>query len=157
MDLIEKMDLIEGNKAPDFTLENQDKKQVSLKDFEGKKVVLFFYPKDDTPGCTKESIEFSERLSNFEKKGAVILGISADSVSSHQSFCSKYQLNITLLSDTEKKVIQQYGIWKEKKMYGKVSMGIARTTFLIDESQHIVKIWNSVKPEGHAQSVLESL
>lgn len=151
------MNLKEGQKAPGFTLLNQDQEKISLTDFSGKKVVLFFYPKDDTPGCTKESIAFSELLNSFQEKGAVILGVSADSVDSHQKFCKKYSLNITLLSDPDKSVIQAYGVWQEKKMYGKVSMGIVRSTFLINENQDIQKMWSSVQVEGHADAVLKVL
>lgn len=149
--------LKEGSKAPDFTLQTDEGKKVSLKDFAGKKVVLYFYPKDDTPGCTKEACSFTENLGSVTKTGAVVLGVSADSVESHQNFKKKYGLNFPLLSDPDREVIEKYGVWKEKNMYGKKSMGIERTTFLIDKEGRIAHIFPRVKVDGHTAEVLEKL
>ena len=146
-----------GEEAPDFTLETDDGKQVSLKDYRGKKIVLYFYPKDGTPGCTTEALEFRDIAEQFAKEGAVILGISKDSVTSHQKFKEKHQLPFTLLSDPESKVLNEYGVWKEKVLYGKKYMGTERTTFLINEKGTITKIYTKVKPEGHAQTCLLDL
>lgn len=146
-----------GKKAPDFSLENQDGKKISLKDFTGKKVVLYFYPKDDTSGCTKEACSFSENLPKFSKIDAVILGVSPDSVKSHKKFSEKYKLKIDLLADEDKKVIEKYGVWKEKSMYGRKYMGVERTTFVIDEKGKIKTIFNKVKVDGHDKEVLEAL
>jgi thioredoxin-dependent peroxiredoxin len=146
-----------GEEAPDFTLETDEEKQVSLKDYRGKKVVLYFYPKDGTPGCTTEALEFKDVTEEFAKEGAVILGISKDSVKSHQKFKEKHQLPFTLLSDPEAKVLSEYGVWKEKVLYGRKFMGTERTTFLIDEKGIIRKIYRKVKPEGHAQVCLLDL
>jgi thioredoxin-dependent peroxiredoxin len=146
-----------GEEAPDFTLETDEEKRVSLKDYRGKKVVLYFYPKDGTPGCTTEALEFKDVTEEFAKEGVVILGISKDSVQSHQKFKEKYQLPFTLLSDPEAKVLNEYGVWKEKVLYGRKFMGTERTTFLIDEKGIIRKIYKKVKPEGHAQVCLLDL
>jgi thioredoxin-dependent peroxiredoxin len=146
-----------GSKAPQFTLESQDGKKVSLKDLAGKKVVLYFYPKDDTPGCTKEACSFTDNFAKFKKEGAVVLGVSADSVDSHKKFEKKYDLGITLLSDPQKEVINKYGVWKEKNMYGRKMMGIERTTFLIDGDGKIARIFPKVKVDGHSEKVLEEL
>ena len=146
-----------GEEAPDFTLETDDGKQVSLKDYRGKKIVLYFYPKDGTPGCTTEALEFRDIAEQFAKEGAVILGISKDSVTSHRKFKEKHQLPFTLLSDPESKVLNEYGVWKEKVLYGRKFMGTERTTFLIDEKGIIRKIYTKVKPEGHAQTCLLDL
>jgi peroxiredoxin Q/BCP len=146
-----------GSKAPQFTLESQDGAKVSLKEFLGKKVVLYFYPKDDTPGCTKEACSFTDNFAKFKKQGAVLLGISADSVDSHKKFQRKHNLSITLLSDPKKEVINNYGVWKEKNMYGKKIMGIERTTFLIDENGKIARVFPKVKVDGHTEKVLEEL
>ncbi len=146
-----------GEEAQDFTLETDEEKQVSLKDYRGKKVVLYFYPKDGTLGCTTEALEFKETAKEFAKEGAVILGISKDSVKSHQKFKEKHQLPFTLLSDSEAKVLNAYGVWKEKVLYGRKFMGTERTTFLIDEQGIIRKIYRKVKPEGHAQACLLDL
>jgi len=124
---------------------------------EGKKVILYFYPKDDTPGCTTEACQFNEILPNFQRTEAVVLGISADTPESHKKFAEKYNLNFTLLSDPDKEVIQKYGVWKEKNMYGKKTFGIVRTTFIIDEEGKIRKIYNNVKADGHAQKVIEDI
>ena len=146
-----------GKKAPDFSLLNQDEKKISLKDFIGQKVVLYFYPKDDTSGCTKEACSFSDDLPKFSKIDAVILGVSPDSVKSHKKFSEKYKLKFDLLADDEKKVVEKYGVWKEKSMYGRKYMGVERTTFIIDEKGKIKKIFNKVKVDGHNKEVLEAL
>ena len=146
-----------GKKAPDFSLLNQDEKKISLKDFIGQKVVLYFYPKDDTSGCTKEACSFSDDLPKFSKIDAVILGVSPDSVKSHKKFSEKYKLKFDLLADEEKKVVEKYGVWKEKSMYGRKYMGVERTTFIIDENGKIKKIFNKVKVDGHNKEVLEAL
>jgi peroxiredoxin Q/BCP len=146
-----------GKKAPDFSLLNQDEKEISLKDFIGQKVVLYFYPKDDTSGCTKEACSFSDDLPKFSKIDAVILGVSPDSVKSHKKFSEKYKLKFDLLADDEKKVVEKYGVWKEKSMYGRKYMGVGRTTFIIDENGKIKKIFNKVKVDGHNKEVLEAL
>jgi len=146
-----------GKKAPDFSLLNQDEKKISLKDFIGQKVVLYFYPKDDTSGCTKEACSFSDDLPKFSKIDAAILGVSPDSVKSHKKFSEKYKLKFDLLSDDEKKVVEKYGVWKEKSMYGRKYMGVERTTFIIDENGKIEKIFNKVKVDGHNKEVLEAL
>lgn len=149
--------LKEGDKAPEFTLKDTNGKTVSLKDFRGKKVVLYFYPKDDTPGCTKEACSFRDNLPAFGDLNAVVLGVSADTEESHRKFTSKYNLPFTLLSDPDKKVIQEYGVWKEKNMYGKKSMGIERTTFVIDEQGRIMKVFPKVKVDGHVEEVMEAI
>lgn len=146
-----------GEEAPDFTLQTDEEKQVSLKGYRGKKVILYFYPKDGTSGCTTEALEFKDSAKQFAKEGAVILGISKDSVKSHREFKEKHQLPFTLLSDSEAKVLDAYGVWKEKNLYGKKFMGTERTTFLIDEKGIIRKIYRKVKPQGHAQSCLLDL
>lgn len=146
-----------GDKAPDFSLDSDEGRKISLKDLQGKKVVLYFYPKDDTPGCTKEACSFTENFDRIKKSGAVVLGVSADSVESHKKFKTKYGLNFPLLSDPEREVIKKYDVWKEKNMYGKKSMGVERTTFVIDESGKIGHIFPRVKVEGHTEEVLEKL
>jgi thioredoxin-dependent peroxiredoxin len=146
-----------GKKAPDFSLYNQDEKKISLKDYFGKKVILYFYPKDDTSGCTKEACSFRDNIPKFSKTDAVILGISPDSVKSHKKFSEKYKLPFNLLADEEKKVIELYGVWKEKSMYGRKYMGVERTTFVIDGKGKIKMIFNKVKVEGHENEVLEAL
>ncbi len=147
-----------GDKAPDFKLLNDKGEEVSLSQFIGKKeVVLYFYPKDNTPGCTTEACSFRDNLPKFTSKNAVILGISPDSVKSHQGFIQKQNLNFNLLSDPESKVAKAYGAWGEKSMYGKKYMGILRTTFLIGKDGKIKKVFEKVKPEGHAQEVLAAL
>lgn len=146
-----------GDKAPAFTLKNDADGDVSLKDFKGKFVVLYFYPKDDTPGCTKEACEFRDLEKKFKNKNAVILGVSADPVTAHVKFKEKYGLPFQLLSDPSKKMIEAYGVWKEKSMYGKKYMGIERTTFLIDPEGKIQKIFPKVKVDGHVEEVLASL
>jgi peroxiredoxin Q/BCP len=146
-----------GSKAPSFSLQSDEGKNINLKDFAGKKVVLYFYPKDDTPGCTREACSFAENASALRKEGAVVLGVSADSVPSHQKFKTKYKLNFPLLSDPDRATIQKYGVWKEKNMYGKKMMGVERTTFIIDEEGKIAHIFPKVKVDGHTEKVLEKL
>ena len=146
-----------GMQAPAFSLADKDGKMVSLSDFLGKKVVLYFYPKDNTPGCTRQACAFAAAYSEFEKKNAVVIGISKDSVSSHEKFAEKYNLPFILLSDPELQAIQAYGVWQEKKLYGKTSMGVVRTTFLIDEQGKIMKVMPKVKPDINAVEVLELL
>jgi len=146
-----------NDKAPEFTLLDQDENKVSLKDFRGKTVVLYFYPRADTPGCTKESCEFRDTDRKIQKAGAMILGISADTPKAQKKFQEKYHLPFTLLADTEKKVCNAFGVIKEKNMYGRKVMGIARTTFIIGPDGRIAHIFNNVKPEGHAEQVLEYL
>lgn len=144
-----------GMKAPDFTLKDKDENSVSLSDFAGKKVVLYFYPKDNTPGCTRQACAFAGAYGEFEKKGVVVIGISKDSVQSHVKFAEKYSLPFVLLSDPELSAIKAYGVWQEKKLYGKVSMGVVRTTFVIDEQGIIEKIMPKVKPDTNAAEILE--
>ena len=146
-----------GKKAPDFTLLDQDGQKVSFKDFIGKKVVLYFYPKDNTSGCTKEACNFRDDFPKFKKSDAVIIGISPDSVNSHKKFAEKYNLPFTLLSDEDKKVLEKYKVWKEKSMYGRKYMGVERTTYVIDENGKIKKIFNKVKVDGHNKEVMEAL
>lgn len=146
-----------GDRAPEFTLMSQNEEPVSLKDFRGQKVVLYFYPKDDTPGCTKEACSFNDQRSAIKKKGAVVLGVSADPVASHLKFSQKYGLRFPLLSDPEKKVIKAYGVWKEKKLYGRTFMGIVRTTVIIDERGKIAAIFPNVKVDGHSEKILQAL
>ncbi len=146
-----------GDHAPDFTLPGNGGRTISLSSFSGRPLVLYFYPKDDTTGCTTEAISFSQLLPEFEKSGASIVGVSADSVKKHDNFVSKRQLTIALGSDEDTAVSQAYGVWKEKSMYGKTYMGIERTTFLIDAAGHIVRIWPKVKVAGHAEEVLAAV
>lgn len=149
--------LEEGKKAPAFSLFNQDGNKISLKDISGKKIVLYFYPKDDTSGCTKEACSFRDAFPKFKKSDAIILGVSPDSVKSHKKFAEKYDLNFDLLADEDKKVVQLYNVWKEKSMYGKKYMGVERTTFIINEKGKIKKIFSKVKVDGHEKEVLEAL
>jgi len=146
-----------GAKAPDFTLKDKDGNDVSLKDFYGKKVVLYFYPKDNTPGCTKQACAFAGTYKGFEELGVQVIGISKDSVKSHANFAAKYNLPFILLADPELQAIQAYDVWKEKKLYGKVSMGVVRTTYIIDESGVIEKVMAKVKPDSNAAEILEYL
>lgn len=146
-----------GTTAPDFTLPDQNGELHSLKDYRGQKVILYFYPKDNTSGCTKQACGFAERYPQIREKGAVVLGVSRDSVKSHKNFETKYELPFTLLSDTERTVIEAYDVWKEKKNYGKVSMGIVRTTYLIDEEGVIVMASDKVKAADNSQQMLEAL
>jgi peroxiredoxin Q/BCP len=149
--------LEEGSIAPDFKLPSDSGETVSLKDFRGKKVVLYFYPKDDTSGCTLEAKNFRDEFARFKRKGAVILGVSRDTVASHVKFRDKYELPFPLLSDPTGEVCEKYGVWKEKSMYGRKYMGIERTTFLIDEKGRVEKVFPKVKVEGHCGEVLEAL
>ena len=146
-----------GTKAPDFTLPDQDGNMHSLRDYQGKKVILYFYPKDNTAGCSKQACGYSENAPQFTEKGAVILGVSKDSVASHKKFEEKFGLPFTLLSDPELSVIEPYGIWQEKKNYGKVYMGVARTTYLINEEGIIEKVVKSVKAAENPQQMLNML
>lgn len=146
-----------GTKAPEFTLPDQNGEMKSLADFRGKKVVLYFYPKDMTAGCTKQACAFGELYPQFMEKGAVVLGVSKDSVASHKKFEEKYGLPFTLLSDTEKEVIQAYDVWKEKKNYGKVTMGVVRSTYLIDEEGMIIKAFGNVKAVDNPGKMLEEI
>lgn len=143
--------------APDFTLPQSDGTQVTLSELKGGLVVLFFYPRDDTPGCTKESIAFSEGLEAFVAAGAKVFGISKDSVTSHAKFAAKRDLTVPLLSDEHGSVCEDYGVWKEKNMYGKKYMGIERTTYLIDAKGDVAKVWPKVKVPGHADAVLAAV
>ena len=155
--LEEKTMLEVGMKAPDFTLFDKDGKAVSLSDFFGKKVVLYFYPKDNTPGCTRQACAFAGAYKQFEAMGVEVVGISKDSVASHVKFAEKYNLPFVLLSDPELSAIQAYGVWQEKKLYGKVSIGVVRTTFIIDEQGMIQKVMPKVKPDTNAAEILEAL
>ncbi len=146
-----------NTKAPDFSLPDQNGEMHSLEEYRGKKVVLYFYPRDNTPGCTKQACGFGELYPRFLEKGAVVLGISKDSVASHKKFEEKYGLPFTLLSDTELSAIQAYDVWKEKNMYGKKSMGVVRTTYLIDENGMIVKALGKVKTAENPQQMLDLL
>ena len=146
-----------GDVAPNFCLENQDGEEICLKDFRGKWVVLYFYPKDNTSGCTREAVEFTENLEEFEKQGAVVLGISKDSVKSHKKFAEKHKLKVTLLSDPEHEIIEKYGAWKLKKGYGREYYGTERSTFLIDPDGVIRHIWKNVKVKGHVEEVRKTL
>lgn len=147
----------EGSKAPDFTLSADDGKKVSLGDFQGKYVVLYFYPKDDTPGCTKEACAFRDARTDIEKLGAVVLGVSPDSVESHVKFRDKFSLNFPLLADPDHAVAEKYGAWREKNMYGKKSMGVQRSTFLIAPDGKLAKVWKRVSVDGHDTAVLEAV
>ena len=146
-----------GTKAPDFTLNDKDGKAVSLSDFMGKKVVLYFYPKDNTPGCTRQACAFAAAYEDFKTLDAVVIGVSKDSEASHRKFAEKYGLPFILLSDPGLKAIQAYGVWQEKKNYGKVSMGVVRSTFIIDEKGLIEKVMPKVKPDTNAAEILAYL
>ena len=146
-----------GEKAPAFTLEDQSGKTVKLSDLKGKKVVLYFYPKDDTPGCTREACAFRDEHSALKKAGAVVLGVSPDSGPSHAKFAGKYKLPFPLLADPDHAVSEKYGAWGEKSLYGRKFMGITRSTFLIDESGKLSRVWPRVKVDGHVDQVLEAV
>lgn len=146
-----------GTKAPEFVLSDGEGKEVKLSDFLGQKVVLYFYPKDSTPGCTRQACAFAGAYEAFRQKNVQVIGISRDSVASHQRFAEKYGLPFILLSDPERKAIEAYGVWQEKKNYGKVSMGVVRTTFIIDENGLIEKVMPKVKPDTNAAEILEYL
>ncbi|MCA9174799.1 MAG: thioredoxin-dependent thiol peroxidase [Planctomycetales bacterium] len=147
----------EGDKAPAFSLKSDQGQTVRLSQFKGSPVVLYFYPKDDTPGCTKEACAFRDRSAELKKLGAVVLGVSPDTVASHVKFRDKYELNFPLLEDAEHAVAEKYGAWREKNMYGKKSMGVQRSTFLIGPDGKVVKVWKRVKVDGHDDQVLEAL
>lgn len=149
--------LAEGTKAPAFELPDQNGTIHTLEEYRGKRVILYFYPKDNTAGCTRQACGFAERYPQFLEKGAVVLGVSKDSVKSHKNFETKYELPFTLLSDPERKVIEAYDVWKEKRNYGKVSMGVVRTTYLIDEDGMIIKAMDKVKAADNPQQMLEIL
>ncbi len=146
-----------GDPAPDFTLQADDGREVSLRDFRGKKVVLYFYPKDNTPGCTREANSFNEKFEELTRRGIVVLGVSRDSVKSHQKFKEKYGLKFPLLSDPDGKVCEMYGVLGEKKRFGRTYIGIFRTTFLIGEDGNILHVFEKVKPDNHATEVLQKL
>ncbi|MBE6403253.1 MAG: thioredoxin-dependent thiol peroxidase [Lentisphaerae bacterium] len=143
--------------APDFTLPDADNNMVSLRDFRGKKAVLYFYPKDNTPGCTRQACAFAENFAEFRERDIAVIGISKDSVESHRKFAEKYNLPFILLSDPTLEVLKAYGVWQEKKLYGKVSMGVVRTTFIIDENGMIEKVMPKVKPDTNATEILDAL
>ena len=146
-----------GIKAPEFTLNDKDGRSVSLSDFLGKKVVLYFYPKDNTPGCTRQACAFAGAYEEFKNRNIEVIGVSKDSVASHVKFAEKYNLPFILLSDPELEAIKAYGVWQEKKLYGKVSMGVVRTTFIIDENGNIQKIMPKVKPDTNAAEILAEI
>jgi len=146
-----------GDKAPNFTLENDTGQKVSLKDLRGKKVILYFYPKDDTPGCTKEACSFRDSLGSITSKDAVVLGVSNDNINSHKKFRQKYSLNFPLLSDPDKEVSKAYGVYRLKNLYGIKHWGIERSTFLIDEDGNVSKIWRKVRVDGHKDEVVQAL
>jgi peroxiredoxin Q/BCP len=147
----------EGATAPDFSLKADDGREVKLSDFRGRPVVLYFYPKDDTPGCTKEACAFRDRSDELKAKGAALLGVSPDDVKSHGKFRDKYSLNFPLLADTEHQVAESYGAWRERSMYGRKYMGIQRSTFLIDADGKVRTVWQKVDVDGHDQEVLDAL
>ena len=146
-----------GAEAPDFTLKDQNGEDVSLFDFRGKKVVLYFYPKDNTPGCTRQACAFAGLLGEFKKRGVEVIGVSRDSVASHVKFSEKYDLGFRLLSDPDLEAIKAYGVWQEKKLYGKTSFGVVRTTFLIDEDGIVTRVMPKVKPDTNAAEILAEL
>ena len=146
-----------GDKAPNFSLKDKDGNTVSLSDFAGKKVVLYFYPKDNTPGCTRQACAFAGAYGEFKKRGAEVVGISKDSVASHVKFAEKYSLPFILLSDPDRQAIEAYGVWQEKKLYGKTSFGVVRTTFIIGEQGNIEAIMPKVKPDTNASEILAQL
>ena len=147
----------EGKPAPDFELRSDSGETVKLSDFRGRPVVLYFYPKDDTPGCTTEACEFRDAYDGFRERGAEVLGVSPDDVASHGKFKTKYELPFTLLADPEHEVAEKYGVWGERSSYGKTSMGIKRSTFIIDGDGNVARAMLGIKPAGHAEKVLESL
>jgi len=143
-----------GAKAPDFSTTDQSGKKITLKEYRGKKVVLYFYPKDDTPGCTKEACAFRDHFAEFKQLGVEVLGVSVDTEKSHKSFAEKFKLPFTLLADTDKKIVNAYGVWGEKSMYGRKYMGTNRVTYLVNESGHIAAVFPKVKPQEHAEEIL---
>jgi peroxiredoxin Q/BCP len=146
-----------GDQAPQFTLNDGEGNKVKLSDFKGKKVVLYFYPRDLTPGCTIEACAFRDDIGPLKKLGAVVLGVSADTEKTHQKFAAKHSLNFPLLADVDHSMSEKYGAWQEKSMYGKKYWGIARVTYIIDENGKIAKVWPKVKPDGHSQEVIEAI
>lgn len=146
-----------GMKAPEFTLQNKEGEEISLSNFIGQKVIIYFYPKDDTPGCTRQACAFAGSYAEFRQLGAVVIGISKDSIASHQKFAEKYELPFLLLADPEKIAIEGYDVWQEKINYGKASMGVVRTTYIIDENGMIEKVMKNAKPDTNAQEILEYL
>jgi peroxiredoxin Q/BCP len=146
-----------GDKAPDFRATDQDGETVSLKHFRGRRVVLYFYPKDDTPGCTKEACGFRDGYSVFRRRKIDVLGVSVDDPKSHRKFADKYDLPFRLLADTDKKIVKDYGVWGEKSLYGRKFMGIHRVTYVIDEKGKIAAVWPKVKPDGHAEEILAAV
>ncbi len=146
-----------GDAAPEFELQDTNSQAVRLRDLRGKKVVLYFYPRDDTPGCTVEACSFRDNIGALTEAGALVYGVSTDDVASHGKFTSKFDLNFPLLADTDRTTVQDYGVWVERKRYGRTSMGIQRATFLIDEDGRIAKVWATVKPAEHVAQVLEAL
>lgn len=149
-------DLAAGDMAPDFSLPRNGGGTVSLSDFAGKPVILYFYPKDDTSGCTTEAVDFSSLTEEFAKLGATVIGVSPNSVKSHDKFAAKHNLSVVLAADEEHKALEAYGVWKEKSMYGKTYMGVERSTFLIDKSGKVAEVWRKVKVPGHAEAVLKA-
>jgi peroxiredoxin Q/BCP len=147
----------EGKKAPDFTLPGDGGEKIKLSAFKGRPVVLYFYPKDDTPGCTREAIAFTGLRAEFEKLGAAVIGVSPDSVARHDKFIAKHDLAVRLAADEDKKVVEKYGVWVEKSMYGRKYMGVERATFLIDAKGKVARAWRKVKVAGHAEAVLEAV
>ncbi len=146
-----------GMKAPEFTLPAGDGSSVSLGDFKGRKVVLYFYPKDNTPGCTREACAFEENLAAIKRKGAMVIGVSGDSPESHRKFASRYDLTFPLATDEKRDIMKKYGVWKEKKLYGKTFLGVIRTTFIVDEAGVVTHVFPKVKVEGHAEEILRNL
>ena len=146
-----------GDKAPAFSMQTETGEKIALKDFKGKKLVLYFYPKDDTPGCTKEAIAFTDDIAKFSRAGAAVVGVSRDTAAKHQKFKDKHALKVTLGSDEDGKVTNAYGVWVKKKNYGREYMGIERSTFLIDEKGKIAEIWRKVRVNGHAEDVLAAV
>ena len=146
-----------GTSAFPFKGKDQNNEDIALADFKGQKVVLYFYPKDDTPGCTREAIAFTALKAEFESENTVVIGVSKDSVASHEKFCNKHDLDLRLISDESGEIVEGYGVWQEKKNYGKTYMGIVRSTFIIDEAGQIQKHWKSVKVDGHAEKVLDAV
>lgn len=147
--------IAEGQPAPAFELATDEGRQVKLSDFKGKKVILYFYPKDDTPGCTTQACDLRDHIQEIDARGAVVLGVSPDDVASHKKFKEKFGLNFTLLADADHQVAEQYGVWKEKNLYGKKTMGVERTSFIIDEQGRIAKVLPRVKPAEHVGQILE--
>nr|UWI51907.1 thioredoxin-dependent thiol peroxidase [Clostridioides difficile] len=146
-----------GTKAPEFTLEDKDGNKVSMSDFKGKKVVIYFYPKDNTPGCTRQACAFRNAYEGFKNNDIVVIGISKDSIKSHQKFAEKHELPFILLSDPDLIAIKSFDVWKEKKMYGKTALGVVRATYIVDESGIIEKVFEKAKPDTNAQDILEYL